>query len=76
MAEGSTLHITLRRSLHGRWVRQRLVLKGLGLRKIGQTVERPDTPEVRGMVQKVSHLVTVAATSPAGRPRRPRERPA
>ena len=34
-------------------------LRTLGLRKIGQTVERPDSPEVRGAVRTVQHLVTV-----------------
>lgn len=36
---------------------QREVLKGLGLRRIGQVVEREDTPAIRGMVAKVQHLV-------------------
>jgi large subunit ribosomal protein L30 len=38
---------------------QGLTLKALGLRKIGQTVERADTPAVRGMIQTVIHLVKV-----------------
>jgi len=37
-------------------------LMGLGLRKIGQTVSRPDTPQVRGLVNKVRHLVEVAGS--------------
>ncbi|MDR4487175.1 MAG: 50S ribosomal protein L30 [Nitrospirales bacterium] len=37
----------------------RVVLKGLGLRKIGQTVSRPDTAQVRGLVYKVRHLLEV-----------------
>jgi len=53
------LKITLRRSLHGRREDQRRTLAGLGLRKIGQTVLRPDTPSIRGMVIKVAHLVSM-----------------
>ena len=34
-------------------------MRRLGLRKLGQTVEQPDTPAVRGMIHKVRHLVTV-----------------
>ena len=37
--------------------KQKLVVKGLGLRKLNQIVERPDTPVFRGMVKKVPHLV-------------------
>jgi large subunit ribosomal protein L30 len=39
--------------------RQRATLRGLGFRRIGQTVEVVDTPAVRGMIRKVSHLVQV-----------------
>lgn len=39
--------------------KQRLVLKGLGFRRLHQVVERPDTPSIRGMIQKVRHLVEV-----------------
>jgi len=35
------------------------VVKGLGLRKLNQVVERPDLPEFRGMVKKVPHLLEV-----------------
>jgi large subunit ribosomal protein L30 len=38
---------------------QRDTLRSLGLRKIGQTVVKPDRPEFRGMVHRVRHLVTV-----------------
>ncbi len=55
----SQLAITLKRSQIGHPVKMRLVLRGLGLRKIGQTVSRPDTPQVRGLVNKVRHLVEV-----------------
>ncbi len=39
--------------------RQRATLRGLGLRRMNQTVEVEDTPAVRGMIRKVIHLVTV-----------------
>ena len=53
------LKITLRRSPIG-WVpRHREILRGLGLRRIGQTVVRPDRPETRGMVTKVGYLLDV-----------------
>jgi len=55
----SLLAITLRRSGIGRIPAQRLVLRGLGLRRLQQTVMRPDTPQVRGLIRKVLHLVEV-----------------
>jgi large subunit ribosomal protein L30 len=39
--------------------KQKRVVKGLGLRKLNQVVERPDSPEFRGMVKKVPHLLTI-----------------
>ena len=39
--------------------RQRATLKGLGIRRLHQIVELEDTPAIRGMIGKVSHLVTV-----------------
>lgn len=53
------LAITLIRSGVGRPRKQRLVLGGLGLRKMHQRVVRPDTPEIRGMIRKVPHLLKV-----------------
>jgi large subunit ribosomal protein L30 len=58
-SSGKMLKIRLVRSLAGNPVSQRLVVKGLGLRKINSEVVRPDRPEVRGMVRKVAHLVRV-----------------
>jgi large subunit ribosomal protein L30 len=51
--------ITLRRSPIGTPQKHRLVLSGLGLRKIRQTVTRPNTPQVRGMIDKVGYLLEV-----------------
>lgn len=62
MAVPSQLSITLKRSQIGHPNKMRLVLRGLGLRKIGQTVSRPDTPQVRGLVKKVRHLIEVSGS--------------
>ncbi|QTM97898.1 MULTISPECIES: 50S ribosomal protein L30 [Sediminibacillus] len=53
------LEITLTRSVIGRSEGQKLTVKTLGLNKIRQSVVREDTPAVRGMINKVSHLVSV-----------------
>lgn len=53
------LEITLTRSLIGRPEDQRVTVNTLGLRKMHQTVVLEDNPAIRGMVTKVSHLVTV-----------------
>ena len=55
----NTLVIELVRSVIGTTKRQREIVKGLGLRRVRHTVERQDTPEVRGMVVKVAHLLKV-----------------
>ena len=60
MATSSELTITLKRSQIGHPEKMRLVLRGLGLRRVGQTVSRPDTPQVRGLVNKVRHLIEVS----------------
>lgn len=61
MAEQTTarLRITQLRSTIGCKHNQRETLRALGLRKIRQTVERPDTPQIRGMIHTVRHLVAV-----------------
>jgi len=51
--------VTQVRSLSGSTERQRLTLKGLGLRKRHHEVVVEDTPAIRGMISKVSHLVEV-----------------
>ncbi len=53
------MRITLVRSLIGYPRRQRETAKGLGLRKISSQVIRPDRPEIRGMIDKIFHLVKV-----------------
>ncbi len=56
---GGRLRITLVRSVIGRPGDQARTVESLGLRKVNQTVEREDTPSIRGMVTKISHLVEV-----------------
>ncbi|WP_206459857.1 50S ribosomal protein L30 [Anaerovorax sp. IOR16] len=54
-----TVKITLIKSVIGASPAQRKVVEALGLRKIRHTVELPDTPQTRGAVAKVSHLLKV-----------------
>ena len=54
-----TLVITQVKSSNGSNSRQRDTLRSLGLRGIGKSVERPDSPQLRGMVHAVRHLVKV-----------------
>jgi len=53
------LRITLKRSPIGTPEEHRLVLRGLGLRRIRHSVIRPDTLQVRGMIHKVGYLLDV-----------------
>ncbi|MEI4771111.1 50S ribosomal protein L30 [Psychrobacillus sp. FJAT-51614] len=53
------LEITLTKSLIGTKPNQRKVAEALGLRKMHQTVEHQDNAAIRGMVEKVAHLVTL-----------------
>jgi len=59
--KASGLKLKLVRSLIGSTKRQRQTVQSLGLRRIRHTVERQDTPEIRGMLTKVAHLVQVIA---------------
>lgn len=54
-----TLKVTLVKSTIGFNKKQADVVRSLGLRRIRHTIEVPDTPEMRGMIHKVRHLVTV-----------------
>jgi len=54
-----TIKIQYVRSMIGKPNKQRLVVNSLGLRKLNQVVEREDTPAIRGMVAKISHLVKI-----------------
>ena len=57
--KASVLQIRQVRSRIGQTVRQREALRTLGLRRIGQVVERPDNPAVRGTVRAIAHLVSI-----------------
>lgn len=59
MAEPAKLKVTLVRSKHGRLKAHRACVAGLGLRRMHQTVEVINTPENRGMINKVSYLLRV-----------------
>jgi len=58
-ASAKTLRITLVRSPIGYAERQKRTVRALGLRRMNQTVEQADTPVIRGMIAKVSHLLKV-----------------
>jgi large subunit ribosomal protein L30 len=53
------IKVTKVRSEINRTQRQKRTLEALGLRKMGQTVEHEDTPNILGMIRKVNHLVSV-----------------
>ena len=57
--EVKKVRVTQLRSTIGFDRKQELAMRGLGLRKIGQTVERQDTPSIRGLILRVRHLVRV-----------------
>jgi large subunit ribosomal protein L30 len=59
----STVRVTQRKSRNGSDQRQTDTLRSLGLRRIGQTVEHADSPQIRGMIHKVRHLVEVSEES-------------
>ena len=58
MSEKS-IRVTLVKSPAGRLKKHRACVAGLGLRRIGHTVEVEDTPSVRGMINRVSYLLQV-----------------
>ena len=51
--------ITLKKSGIGKPKDQKATIKGLGFKKLNQSITRKDTPEIRGMINKISHLVQV-----------------
>ncbi|MGI6112592.1 MAG: 50S ribosomal protein L30 [Mahellales bacterium] len=55
----SKLRITLKHSTIGSIKKQIDTIKALGLKKVNSVVEKEDTPQIRGMINKVSHLVKV-----------------
>ena len=53
------IKLTLRRSVSGRLKAHKACVIGLGLRRIGHTVEVQDTPAVRGMINRISYMLSV-----------------
>jgi len=56
----NTIKVTLTKSTIGAKKDQIATVEALGLKKLHQTVEKPDNPQIRGMIFKVKHLVTVS----------------
>jgi large subunit ribosomal protein L30 len=59
MTKTKTVKVTLVKSKHGRLKNHKACVAGLGLRRMHQTVEVIDTPENRGMINKISYLLRV-----------------
>jgi large subunit ribosomal protein L30 len=59
MTKPKQLKVTLEKSRHGRLKSHRACITGLGLRKIRHSVTVADTPEIRGMIGRISYLVSV-----------------
>ena len=59
MAKSKELKVTLKRSKHGRLKAHRACVAGLGIRRMHQTVQVADTPENRGMINRISYMVSV-----------------
>ena len=57
------LKITQTRSVIRRSKKQKLTMEALGFRRMNQTVEHNDTPQIRGMLEKVHHLVKIEETN-------------
>lgn len=55
----AVIKIKLVRSTIGKPDKQRKVIEALGFKKPGQILEKKDTPQIRGMVEKVSHMVEI-----------------
>jgi len=59
MAKPKELKVTLVKSKYGRLKKHKACIAGLGLRKMHQTVQVADTPENRGMINRISYLLSV-----------------
>jgi len=55
----NTIKVKLVKSTIGAIPKHKMTIEALGLRKIGQIVEKQDNPQMRGMIQQVSHLVKI-----------------
>jgi large subunit ribosomal protein L30 len=59
MATDKKIRVTLVKSFHGRLQSHKDTVRGLGLRRIRHSVELDDTPEIRGMINRINYLVRV-----------------
>ena len=59
MTKRKTVKVTLKKSPIGTLPKHKLCLKGLGLRRVNQSVEVEDTPSVQGMIQKINYMLSV-----------------
>ncbi|MCD1147345.1 50S ribosomal protein L30 [Peptoniphilus sp. KCTC 25270] len=55
----NTIKIQLKKSPIGKIEKHRRTVKALGLRKVGQIVEQNDTPQIRGMIDKINYMVEI-----------------
>jgi large subunit ribosomal protein L30 len=62
------IFVTQVRGMAGKQESHKLVIKGLGLRRVGHSVQLQDTPAIRGMIEKVHHLVSVQVRPGAAEP--------
>jgi large subunit ribosomal protein L30 len=60
VSDTGRIWVTYRKSVIGYSRDQKATVEALGLTRLHQTVEHADTPQIRGMIHKVQHLVTVA----------------
>ena len=54
------IKVTLIKSPIGKSQKQRATIAGLGLKKLNETIEMSDTPEVRGMISKITHMLNIS----------------
>jgi large subunit ribosomal protein L30 len=59
MASNKKIRVTLMKSVNGRLQGHRDTVRGLGLRRIRHSVELEDTPQIRGMINKVAYMLRV-----------------
>jgi large subunit ribosomal protein L30 len=59
MSANTKIRVTLVKSVHGRLQSHRDTVRGLGLRRMRHSVELDDTPQIRGMINKIAYLLRV-----------------
>ena len=58
-ASGGTIKIQYYKSMIGYSKKQKAIVKSLGITKLNQTITRPDNPSMRGMVEKIPHILRI-----------------